>query len=272
MYKFLQCTLHFMLSSSVDLNTRNDESQRCGQLAQYRAYRYPRNVEFNEQIEGEEQVQEDEAVIEPEGEAAEDVPLEDEEINDEIEITGHQANPTNQISACPVENGVIRTLWGAINAGSLIAGIAAGLEPQTVSLANILDLPPSQMRARQAALAVDNRWAATLAGDAAEVALHQGPVGDIQVGASGAWNSTALPRWHFLSQNTRLEMTDAEIRGGIDGLVIGLNVREWSQQASQLRLSQVLEMYYSDVSLNLNFKIIFSNSLILILFQSARNF
>lgn len=66
-----------------------------------------------------------------------------------------------------------------------------------------------------------------------------------QVGASGAWNSTQLPRWYFLSQRERLEMTDAEIRGGIDGLVLGTNVQDWRNRASQLRLSQLLDMYYS---------------------------
>lgn len=29
---------------------------------------------------------------------------------------------SNSISQCPVENGVIRTVWGAVSAGPLIAG------------------------------------------------------------------------------------------------------------------------------------------------------
>lgn len=40
-------------------------------------------------------------------------------------------------------------------------------------------------------------------------------------------------------------MTDAEIRGGLDGLIMGLNIAEWASRASNLRLSQVLDMYYS---------------------------
>lgn len=96
-------------------------------------------------------------------------------------------------------------------------------------------------------LSVDNRWAATLAGDLAEVTLLQGPMGrEISVGAAGAWNSTIVPHWYFLSQRERLEMTDAEIRGGIDGLAIGVNVAEWRREISQLRLSQLLDMYYSN--------------------------
>lgn len=94
---------------------------------------------------------------------------------------------------------------------------------------------------------VDNRWAATLGGDLSEVTLLQGPLSrEISVGAAGAWNSTAVPHWYFLSQRERLEMTDAEIRGGIDGLALGLNIADWRRDISQLRLSQVLDMYYSN--------------------------
>lgn len=95
-------------------------------------------------------------------------------------------------------------------------------------------------------LTVDNRWAATLSGDLAEVTLLQGQWDrEISVGAAGAWNSTTVPHWYFLSQRERLEMTDAEIRGGIDGLTLGLNIANWRREISQLRLSQLLDMYYS---------------------------
>lgn len=158
---------------------------------------------------------------------------------------------SNAVSQCPVENGVVWTKWGAVSAGSLLAGIAAGLVSQNVPVSRLIQLSQMHGRGRhngrqQLQLNVDNRWAATLAGDLAEVALLQGPMTpDIKVGASGAWNSTASPRWYFLSQRERLEMTDAEIRGGIDGLVIAMHIQEWRNQASQLRLSQVLDMYYS---------------------------
>lgn len=100
---------------------------------------------------------------------------------------------------------------------------------------------------QQVQLNIDNRWAATLAGDLAEVTLLQGPLNrEVSTGAAGAWNSTTVPHWYFLSQRERLEQTDAEIRGGIDGLVLGLNVDEWRRQTSQLRLSQLLDMYYSN--------------------------
>uniref|UniRef100_A0A182MXZ9 VWFA domain-containing protein n=1 Tax=Anopheles dirus TaxID=7168 RepID=A0A182MXZ9_9DIPT len=154
---------------------------------------------------------------------------------------------SNAISACPVENGVVYTPWGAVMAGTVLAGIAAGLEPQTVQLRDLVSRS-DQYRSRQVQpLRVDNRWAATLSGDLAEVTLLDAPsVGNnVQVGAAGAWNRTVSPRWYFLSQRERLQMTDTEIRAGIDGLLLATNIAEWRSRANNLRLSQVLDMYYS---------------------------
>lgn len=150
---------------------------------------------------------------------------------------------TNSISQCPVESGVIHSIWGAIAGGPLMAGIAAGLEPQTVRASNILR---GEFGARQVSVQVDNRFAATLAGDLAEVSLLQGPVSNnINIGAAGGWNSTTVPRWYFLSQREQLEMTDAEIRGGLDGLILAMNIAAWRSSSSTLKLSQLLDMYYS---------------------------
>ncbi|XP_053686026.1 uncharacterized protein LOC128735569 [Sabethes cyaneus] len=156
---------------------------------------------------------------------------------------------SNAISACPVENGVVYTRWGNLAAGTVLAGIAAGIEPQTVEIRNLIPAKNGQFRARQQAqpLRVDNRWASTLAGDLGEVTLLHSPSqpNNIQVGAAGAWNQTVVPRWFFLSQRTALEMTDAEIRAGIDGLTLANNIVEWRSRANTLRLSQLLDMYYS---------------------------
>lgn len=131
-------------------------------------------------------------------------------------------------------------------------GIAAGLVQQNVATRELLLLTRTYMQnprpnnRQQVVLNIDNRWAATLAGDLAEVALLQGPIAkENSVGASGAWNSTTVPHWYFLTQREHLEMTDAEIRGGIDGLILASYVSEWRQKSSQLRLSQLLDMYYS---------------------------
>uniref|UniRef100_A0A182J8Y4 VWFA domain-containing protein n=1 Tax=Anopheles atroparvus TaxID=41427 RepID=A0A182J8Y4_ANOAO len=155
---------------------------------------------------------------------------------------------SNAISACPVENGVVYTPWGSVMAGTVMAGIAAGLEPQMVQLRDLVSTRTGEYRSRQQVtpMRVDNRWAATLSGDLAEVSLLHAPsVANVQIGAAGAWNRTVAPRWYFLSQRENLQMTDSEIRAGIDGLLLATNVAEWRSRANGLRLSQVLDMYYS---------------------------
>lgn len=88
-----------------------------------------------------------------------------------------------------------------------------------------------------------------IVGDVGEVTLFQGPVNpSIRVGGSGGWNNTQAPRWFFLSQATNNEMTDAEIRGGLDGLILASEMQRLRQRAPSMRLSQLLEMYYSQVS------------------------
>jgi hypothetical protein len=61
-----------------------------------------------------------------------------------------------------------------------------------------------------------------LPGDLAEVAVFQGPrlQGDLYVGPAGKWNDTAIPRAQYMDQGNGglWQMTDAEARGGIDGM------------------------------------------------------
>lgn len=45
----------------------------------------------------------------------------------------------------------------------------------------------------------------------------QGPRSNIRIGLNGVWNSTIAPRWYFNMERDVREMTDAEIRGGLDG-------------------------------------------------------
>lgn len=305
-----RCALHFMLSTSIEREARNDEAQTCNQLAQVRSMRIPRalverrsrrsvakpnNFVGDVELLQENQQQQrrrgkagrymaspddgdEELLSEGRAETAENA--DEERIGEEIDVAANNdgidtpvdapidfADGGNDddglrnvevvgasitLSQCPVENGVVRTTWGAVSGGPLITGIAAGLQPQLVQARDLLALSRSASQfhgARQTEtplVRVDNRWAATLAGDLAEVTLLQGPMAQqIQVGGIGGWNSTAVPRWYFLSQRDRLEMTDAEIRGGLDGLILALNVAEWRNQAQQLRLSQLLDMYYS---------------------------
>lgn len=84
------------------------------------------------------------------------------------------------------------------------------------------------------------------AGDLSEAALHQGITSSsISIGASGNWNSTTVPKYYFISTKENWEATDAEIRAGLDGLIMALSVETWKSSVSSLKVSQILDMYYS---------------------------
>lgn len=272
-----QCALHFMMSSSIDLRVRGDENLRCSQLSQYRS-RVPRalqpkyksnymgDVEFLDDMpisEKKKRFGRMEEALDEDAPPADDVPEEEEAPAEPEEIEPEEGGEepelqprnddslvdiaSNTISQCPVENGVISTTWGAVAGGPLLTGIATGLQPENIQIRELLALSRGQYRSsrQQQGAVVDNRWAATIAGDLAEIALLQGPQPPLAVGAPGTFNSTTMPRWYFLTQRERHEMTDAEIRGGMDGLILAMNIHTWRNRVPSIRLSQVLDMYYS---------------------------
>lgn len=49
----------------------------------------------------------------------------------------------------------------------------------------------------------------------------------------------------MLHGRVNVEMTDPEIRGDIDGFVLGLTISNTLSSYSSLKLSQLLDMYYS---------------------------
>lgn len=209
-----------MLSTSIETQVRGDEGQRCSQLAQYRAVRVPRDTEDVEmmktpemanvrrrmhqrfgryQNEDEEQQAEEHNDEEAPEEAHDEVTEDEEGENVEIgeQNTGLVDVASNAISQCPVENGVLQSSWGAFSAGTVIAGLAAGLERQQVTVRDLVgeaNMGQYRFARQQAGIVVDNRFAATLSGDIAEAVLRQSPQ-TVQVGATGAWNNTAVPRW-----------------------------------------------------------------------------
>ncbi|EDV98459.1 GH23130 [Drosophila grimshawi] len=246
-----RCSIHFMLSSTFDTRQRGDENTVCGQLSQYRSQRLPRALSRGNNFVGDAEWLSDTRpkranYVQQKGSQALDY-------DSDWAYAGNEGGT----SQCPVEDGVVRTPWGTVSAGTLIAGVATGLQQQNVPLNTLLQLATQRRGAgggggrtqsQTTASSVDNRWAATLAGDLAEVTLVQVPVSVnnvATVGATGGWNDTVLPHWYFLSQRNNLEATDAEIRGGLDGLIIAMNVQQWRTQASGLKLSQLLRMYYS---------------------------
>ena len=189
-----------MMSTSIETQIRGDEATRCNQLSQYRAMRNPRGVKnsASEDVEmlktpemanvrkrlhqkfGKYQNNDDEQEIEEE-------PTEHEETESENELVdiaeqqdiGLVDVASNAVSQCPLENGVLHSQWGSFSAGPVIAGLAAGLQPLQV---NVRDLIPQgrmgeyrSARQQSGGMTVDNRFAATLSGDLAEVVLRQAP-------------------------------------------------------------------------------------------------
>ncbi|XP_034837872.2 uncharacterized protein [Maniola hyperantus] len=226
-----KCLLHKMLSSSVQPWERGDENVVCPLSAQRRQTMMPQSA-------------------------------------------------NRIISRCPTEGGVIKTEWGTISPGTLVAALASSLQPQQVTISDILETDVFKEEISQALVDsamddwytehavfdidlqssdtsnnISNLWAATLAGDLAEVVVNQGPrVGASEhrmlVGSSNRWNDTLLPRDYYLfPPNGTLpnwHFTDAEILAGIDGLILASHLPTWITQRRSLRLSQVLDMYYSN--------------------------
>ncbi|XP_046673361.1 uncharacterized protein LOC124362695 isoform X1 [Homalodisca vitripennis] len=180
-----------------------------------------------------------------------------------------------RFSSCPVEGGVVQVGMKAVSVSRVLAGLTAALTPQQVALQNVM--PADQLWTGT----VDNIWAATLAGqlnqcahprgessegciphpstvtnfqgDLAEVAVLQAPQYnmDVSIGVAEMWNDTFIPTQlyfnsvpYYLIEKRSWQITNAEILGGIDGLLLGRNAMRMKNQMPELRLSQFLDMYF----------------------------
>lgn len=172
-------------------------------------------------------------------------------------IMGRSSAISSNVSQCPLEVGVILTQSGTVKAGNFLIGIAAGLNQQTVTGVGTS--------------IYDNRYATTLAGELCETALNQA-ITPFSVGAAGGWNSTINPKYYILQTNRLLQATDAELRGALDGLYIGLRMSTLLASYSDLRVSQMIDMYYSPFEkgiFNSSFKACNRNTLYSDLINSA---
>ncbi|KAK7069028.1 hypothetical protein SK128_007341, partial [Halocaridina rubra] len=150
----------------------------------------------------------------------------------------------------PIENGVIKTPFGPVALGTLLAGIAAGGRGSEVSIEQLYQddvvYMPQEMKAKR----LSPLYAVTLSGDIAQTAVvtaltttqnknYIGPMGRFG-------NSTAAPKIFTLStgfDGAVAYLTRAEIFAGIDAMLISQALRS---QSSRIKLSQVMRMYYSD--------------------------
>ena len=232
------CTLHKLLSSSVEALERHDELRNCPVQAL--------NATINQRPNSKMPRIPDSSV--------------------------HHRRPGSNftiiapnLSRCPIEMGVVFDSSGSgIHPGVIIANIASGLQPQEVRIAdfvseyrimdpfeNLETMETGDNRKKIEKLisslnSVDNTYASGLVGDLAEVVLFQGPTGNFTIGFNGAWNDTEFPRIFQLIGNKggNWHLTDTEILSGIDGIFISQQVSAWTSRIRRLRLSQVLEMYY----------------------------
>lgn len=232
------CTLHKLLSSSVEPYERHDELRNCPrQILNSTMHQRPIN-----------------------------------KLPRPRDPSVHHRQPHSNftivapnLSRCPIETGVVFDTNGfAIHPGVIIANIASGLQPQQVRIGefisefraldpfeNLETMEATDNRKKISKLlsslnSVDNTYASGLVGDLAEVVLFQGPSGVFTIGVGGLWNDTDLPRMFHLngSQRGNWHMTDSEILSGIDGLFVSQQVAAWTSRIRRLRLSQVLEMFY----------------------------
>ncbi|XP_076648482.1 uncharacterized protein LOC143356564 isoform X2 [Halictus rubicundus] len=193
------------------------------------------------------------------------------------------------------QQGVILTPYGTVAPGAIIGAIAASLQRQNVPLNQLINslevpqlernsttvetstynekevdfvVPRSEMSHElymwyriltTSSTKLDNVWLTTVAGDLAEMAVYQGPFKwqNMSLGATGYWNNTMRPTVYYLkSSHENFDATRAELLGGIDGLIIASNLQSWIQDFSNLRLSQILDMYYSyeGIAFNMNIR------------------
>ncbi|KAJ8736414.1 hypothetical protein PYW08_007070 [Mythimna loreyi] len=239
----LKCTLHHMLSTTVDARVRGDESS-CNQLSQYRALRTARSGRS---------ISDDVEIIKPAvlKSANRNGKLRRYDPNNDVEFSnsgngGLMSERQVAESTCPLLDGVVNTPWGAVSAGHVIAGIAAGAQPQRV---NVMDLVrDANLNYRNVQQTVNSIYPATLSGDLAEAVLIQGTERgstSISIGTAGNWNSTQATRHFMLHNRINVEMTDPEIRGDIDGFALGSTITSTLGAISTLKLSTLLDMYYS---------------------------
>lgn len=79
-----------------------------------------------------------------------------------------------------------------------------------------------------------------------EAALYQAK-DTVKVGAQGTWNSTLIPSYYFIQKDDdrKYQFTDAEIRAGMDGIILALKIDEIKRKYNGVKVSQILDMYYS---------------------------
>ncbi|XP_017779198.1 PREDICTED: uncharacterized protein LOC108564608, partial [Nicrophorus vespilloides] len=153
--------------------------------------------------------------------------------------------PNKSCKDCIVEQGVLWDKWGSISGGHLITGLASALQKEKLTLGRLMDNIQANdtFSASTRNQIIDNVLFSTIVGDLAEVLIRQGV--DPVIGVVGNWNDTLLPRLHYLEVDA-WDMSGAELLAGIDAILLADRVKDWLDILEGIRLSQLIDMYYSD--------------------------
>ncbi|XP_050666239.1 uncharacterized protein LOC126966309 [Leptidea sinapis] len=244
----LKCALHHMVSTTVDARVRGNENN-CNRLSQYRALRTVRDIPSYLKIRDDVEILNLDSVrsANTNGKMRHYNPKDDVVFNTNSAAALKYERQVLGDSQCPLLDGAVYTKWGAISAGHVLSGIAAGAQFQRIPITELAK--GSLVNFPNVQTTVSSIFASTLSGDLAEAVLIQGTEtgsSTISVGLAGNWNTTQAPRFYMLNNRVNVEMTDPEISGDIDGFVLGTLLNTELSGSGTIRLSQLLDMYYSE--------------------------
>ncbi|CAG0898710.1 unnamed protein product [Cyprideis torosa] len=253
-----ECTLHFMLSWSLNDTRRDNEDDRDGEdlnIVGRRKKRsildslFPSSNTESKSSDGEKDPNSDHLSLFDDGEELKP------RLFSMSQVGTRKEEPDYDKSQYPLEMGVILTPYGTIAAGPMLSGIALGLEKEEIRVQNLVDESrggagygdPIEDETAANAL-MKNYFVSTLVGDLVLTAVEVTDVPNIpvtRIGVQGVWNSSVFPTEYSLNipKEQTGYLTQAQVFGGVDGLLMGAMMEEWDHNS--LRLSQLLESYYS---------------------------
>lgn len=134
---------------------------------------------------------------------------------------------SSEVSTCPTQSGVVNNKWGEIEIGNVISGIAAGLKPQQTSVGDALYI-------NTIAGVIANSYLYTIRYDRKPFTSSQENL-----------DNSLSPKILYNSGSNEFALSMSTVRGALDGFFLGQNVEAWTRQYSELRISQIIDMYYS---------------------------
>nr|CAD7590980.1 unnamed protein product [Timema genevievae] len=265
-----RCTLHLMLSKSIEKYQRGDEGTTCNKLSSSSLvspfFRRKRQVEVESESgsgsgglvgpttsTGDSEVHDETstsltATEEYPGKEIDSEDVEEDVNSDnddssvlEIPDVVNRQTTTSVLSDCPVENGVIHTKWGAVSISSVIAGIVSGLETQTVSLENLVfenDRANSLQEAiAAAAQGVDNRWSATISGCHNSIYFESGQSGLRLIDTDNIFGLSIVLvlGGHRHSPGSRNRIRTRSWDPELDGCPISTSVTDYSNESAMVQ-------------------------------------